>query len=185
MTVVDASSDKRAFFCDELTRATPSSVGISAKGIGAFLDTIKEEKIELHSMMLYVDEKVVVEGWWAPYSAERPHMQHSVTKSFLATGVGIAVGEELLKLSDKVTSFFPNELPHEITPRLANMTVEHLLIMSTGHGRPISGSVWRPIKSSWVREFFKEPIVNEPGSTFLYTSAASYMLSPILQQATG
>jgi CubicO group peptidase (beta-lactamase class C family) len=185
MTLVDASSDKRAFFCDELTRATPSSVGISAKGICAFLDTIKEEKIELHSMMLYVDEKVVVEGWWAPYSAERPHMQHSVTKSFLATGVGIAVGEGLLKLSDKVTSFFPNELPHEITPRLANMTVEHLLTMSTGHGRPISGSVWRPIKSSWVREFFKEPIVNEPGSTFLYTSAASYMLSAILQKATG
>jgi hypothetical protein len=33
MTQVDANSDKRALLCDGLTRATLSSVGISAKGV--------------------------------------------------------------------------------------------------------------------------------------------------------
>jgi hypothetical protein len=36
-----------------------------------------------------------------------------------------------------------------------------------------------------VAEFFKIPIVNAPGSTFLYTSAATYMLSAIISRTTG
>ena len=57
--------------------------------------------------------------------------------------------------------------------------------MSVGHESETSGAVWRGIRTSWVREFFKIPLAYAPGERFVYTSAASYMLSAILTRLTG
>lgn len=65
------------------------------------------------------------------------------------------------------------------------MTVEDLLTMRTGHEKMTPGSVWRRIRTSWVAEFFKIPVVHRPGTVFVYTSAASYMLSAIITKTTG
>ena len=65
------------------------------------------------------------------------------------------------------------------------MTVEDLLTMRTGHASMTSGSVWRPIKTSWVAEFFKIPVVYQPGTKWVYTSAATYLLSAIVTKTTG
>jgi hypothetical protein len=63
--------------------------------------------------------------------------------------------------------------------------VENLLTMRAGHAAETSGSIWRGIRSSWTAEFFKIPVVYQPGTRFVYTSAASYMLSAILTKVTG
>src|SRR5262249_16754045 len=39
--------------------------------------------------------------------------------------------------------------------------------------------------TSWVAEFFKIPVVFQPGTKFVYTSAATYMLSAIVTKTTG
>jgi hypothetical protein len=57
--------------------------------------------------------------------------------------------------------------------------------MRTGHGEEVSGSIWRGIRTSWVDEFFRIPIVHEPGTVHVYSSAASYMLSAIVTAVTG
>jgi hypothetical protein len=41
------------------------------------------------------------------------------------------------------------------------------------------------MNDNWVSAFFKTPILYQPGSRFLYNSAATYMLSAIVQKATG
>jgi hypothetical protein len=60
------------------------------------------------------------------------------------------------------------------------MTVGDLLTMRTGHDHETSGSEWRPLKTSWIAEFMKIPVVYQPGTKWVYTSAASYMLSAIV-----
>src|SRR3546814_17648847 len=65
------------------------------------------------------------------------------------------------------------------------MTVEDLLTMRSGHASEVSGSIWRSIETSWVREFFRIPVVYEPGTRHVYSSAASYMLSAIVTRITG
>jgi hypothetical protein len=102
-----------------------------------------------------------------------------------ATAVGIALEEGRLQLQDKVISFFPGLMPAVVDDKLAAMTVEHLLTMRAGHAAETSGSIWRGIRSSWTAEFFRIPVVYRPGTTFMYTSAASYMLSAILTKVTG
>jgi CubicO group peptidase (beta-lactamase class C family) len=169
----------------QLIRSTPEHEGVDSRSIGAFLDTVEQRGLELHSFMLCKGSRVVAEGWKSPYRASRRHMLHSLTKSVASMGVGIAIEQGYFDLDTRVISFFPNDLPARVSPNLEMMTVRHLLTMTTGHATGISGGEWRTIRTSWVREFFKEPVVEPPGSRFIYSSASSYMLSAIVQKMTG
>jgi CubicO group peptidase (beta-lactamase class C family) len=110
---------------------------------------------------------------------------HSVAKSFTACAIGMALAEGRFALSDKVVGFFPEYVPANPGEYLAAMTVEDLLTMRTGHAEETSGSRWRGLRSSWIAEFFKIPVVHRPGTVYKYTSAASYMLSAILTRTSG
>ncbi|WBX85115.1 serine hydrolase domain-containing protein [Sphingosinicella microcystinivorans] len=170
---------------DGLPRSRPETHGVDPQAILAFLDEVRGAGLELHSFMLSRGGDVIGEGWWAPYRADRPHMMHSLTKSVAVSGVAIAMDEGLFGIDDKVISFFPDELPETVSDNLAAMTVRDLLTMRTGHAEEISGSVWRQIRTSWVAEFFKVPVVHRPGTRFVYSSAASFMLSAIVTKVTG
>ncbi|MDR6293250.1 MULTISPECIES: serine hydrolase domain-containing protein [Inquilinus] len=168
-----------------LPRAAPAAKNVDPAGILAFLDEIRDGGLELHSFLLFRAGAVVAEGFWQPYGPDRVHMQHSATKSWTATAIGLAIGEGLLTLEDKVVGFFPDQLPAEVGANLAAMTVRDLLTMRTGHRSGISGGEWRQMKDSWVAAFLREPVDEAPGQTFIYSSASSYMLSAIVTRVTG
>jgi CubicO group peptidase (beta-lactamase class C family) len=170
---------------DGLRRGEPREAGVNAAIVAAFLDDAGATGLDIHGVMLHRAGRVVAEGWRWPYRADRPRIMHSATKSVLACAIGMALEEGRFGLHDKVVSFFPELLSGSIDARLASMTVEHLLTMRAGHGAETSGSLWRGIASSWTAEFFKIPLKYPPGTTFMYTSAASYMLSAILTKVTG
>ncbi|NNE06620.1 MAG: serine hydrolase [Xanthomonadales bacterium] len=170
---------------DGLPRSLPSDIGVDPRAVLDFIDHVFSRDLHLHSFMLYRRGHVAAEGWSWPYHASRPHMMHSLTKSVTACGVGIAIDEGFFSLDDKVVSFFPDELPAESNVYLEAMTVRDLLTMQSGHAKSVSGSVFRQIKTSWVAEFFKIPVVHEPGSHFVYSSALSFMLSAIVSATTG
>lgn len=170
---------------DGLARSSPEAQGVSSASILAFLDEVAAAGLELHSFMLMRNRHVVAEGWWWPYRADRIHITHSLTKSVTAVAVGLAIDEGRFGLQDKVASFYPEFVPANASANLRAMTVEDLLTMRCGHDKETSGSVWRPIQTSWVAEFFKIPVVHQPGTHFQYTSAASYMLSAIISKTTG
>ena len=168
-----------------LPRALPQERGVDPRGIVDFLSAVDDAGIELHSFMLYRQGAVVAEAFWQPYSARRMHVQHSATKSWTATAVGLLVDDGRLKLDDKVVSFFPELCPPHISANLAAMTVEDLLTMRTGHRRGISGGAWRNLQSSWVEAFLQEPVDEPPGQSFIYSSASSFMLSAIVTRVSG
>ena len=170
---------------DGLPRVRPEAEGLDPRLVLAFLADAEATGLELHSFMLARRGNVVAEGWWSPYRADRPHMMHSLTKSVTACAVGLAVEEGRFRLTDPVTSFFPEELPASVSDNLRAMTIENLLSMRTGHDHMVSGAAWRGIQTSWVAEFFKIPVVEKPGTRWVYTSAATYMLSAIISKTTG
>jgi CubicO group peptidase (beta-lactamase class C family) len=170
---------------DGLSRAAASSVGVDPEHLIAFLDEVQAAGLDLQGLMLHRHGHVVAEGWSWPVDPNEPRVLHSVAKSFTACAIGLALDEHLLKLDDRLVSFFPEHVPADADPRLADMTVEHLLTMRTGHAANTSGSVWRGIDTSWITEFFKIPLAYAPGTTYVYTSAASYMLSALINRVTG
>lgn len=167
-----------------LPRSNPEAEGVSSQGIIDFLDAAAKSKHEFHSIMFLRHGKVIAEGWWNPYKPELRHTLYSTSKSFTATSVGFAVSEKKLSVNDKVISFFPNELPDTVSPFLAQLKVKDLLSMSAGQEPdPTFNIVVRD--SNWVKAFLKVPVVHEPGTKFLYNTLATYMLSAIVQKATG
>jgi CubicO group peptidase (beta-lactamase class C family) len=165
-------------------RSTPEAEGVSSAAILAFVEAADKEANEIHSFMLLRHGKVIAEGWWKPYSPELKHTMYSLSKSFTSTAVGFAVTEKLLTVNDKVISFFPDKVPDTISTYLAQMTVKDLLTMSVGMDPDPTFRV-RGANGNWEETFFRTPVLNEPGSKFLYNSLATYMLSSIVQKVTG
>ena len=171
------------FAAGKLPRSTPEAEGVSSAGILAFLEAVRQSKHELHSFMMVRHGRVVAEGWWSPYGPEFNHTLYSLSKSFTSTAVGFAVAEGKLRVEDRVGSFFPHDQPQAVSEHLAALRVKDLLTMSVGNGKEPS---WPMVETdNWVKTFLGWPIDHPPGSTFMYNSAATYMLSAIVQQVTG
>lgn len=167
---------------DGLQRSTPEAEGISSSVILQYIDAVEKKNLGMHSFMLLRHGKVIAEGWWKPYQPELRHIVHSVSKMFVSTAVGFAIDEKLMTLDDKVMCFFPEYLPDTITPYLEQLTIRHLLTMSAGNE---PAPVFTSADGNWVKAFLATPLVNKPGSKFVYSSYATYMVSAILQRVTG
>ena len=167
----------------KLPRSRPEAEGVSSRGIMAFLDASAQRKQEFHSFMMVRHGRVVAEGWWSPYGPEFNHTLYSMSKSFTSTAVGFAVAEGKLRVDDKVVSFFPKDLPEQVSELLAALRVKDLLTMSVGDEKEPTQAMVK--EENWVKTFLAQPITHAPGSTFMYNSGATYMLSAIVQQVTG
>jgi CubicO group peptidase (beta-lactamase class C family) len=167
-----------------LPRSFPEAEGVSSQGIIDFLNAAAKSNHEFHSMMFLRHGKVIAEGWWAPYKPELRHTLYSTSKSFTATAVGFAVSEKKLSIEDKVISFFPDQLPDTVSKFLSALKVKDLLSMSAGQDPDPTFKVVTN-DNDWVKSFLSVPIVHEPGTKFLYNTLATYMLSAIVQKATG
>jgi len=164
-----------------LPRSTPEAEGVSSSGILDFLDAADAQIDTMNSFMLLRHGRVVAEGWWAPYGPESPHELYSLSKSFTSTAVGLAVGEGKLSIDDEVLKFFPDDAPPQPSANLKAMRVRDLLCMSTGHqDEPPTGPDVVSAKS-----FLAQPVPFKPGTHFKYNTAATFMLSAIVQKVTG
>lgn len=169
-----------------LPRSTPSAHAVDARGIAEFIEALEAAPdIEPHGLMLVRDGQVLAEGWWAPYSAERPHLLYSLSKSFTSTALAFAVEEGLVRLDDTVLSHFP-ELDAEITdPRSRRMRVRHVLAMASGHREDTLDRAVELDRADLVRAFLLLPPDEEPGTVFAYNQPCTYSVARIVQRATG
>jgi CubicO group peptidase (beta-lactamase class C family) len=177
------AQNKYEYLNNTLTVSTPEAEGVSSAGILRFLDAVDKGKNELHSFVILRHGKIISEGWWNPYGKELKHVMYSVSKSFTSTGVGLAIAENKIKLTDRIITFFPNSLPDTLSTYMKEMTVQDLLKMSTGmNADPLFNARG---SSDWPKTFLSSPVENKPGSVFKYNNMATFMLSAIVQKATG
>ena len=91
-----------------------------------------------------------------------------------------------LSLDDTVLSFFPEDAPAEPSDNLKAMRVRDLLPMSTGHhADDLAKFSFDESTVPLDRAFLALPVAHKPGTHFLYNTPATYMLSAIVQKATG
>ena len=166
---------------DGLERSTPEAEGVPSRAIAELYRALDAGGYEVHGLMILRHDKVISEHWWRPYAAQYPHAMYSATKSFTGAAVGFAVQEGLLRVDDKVISFFPDLLPERISPELSHLTVEHLLTMSAGH----ADTRYAGSGDAQVRSFLAAEFAHEPGTVFAYDITCSHMLSNIITRVTG
>jgi len=177
LTVCQAQSQRDESV--DLPRAeTPEKV---TTAMDAFFSAAAKAKLDVHSVMIVKDGAVIYSHWQSKGAPNVPHVLHSVSKTFTATAVGLAIAEGRLNLTDKVVSFFPDKLPNEVSDNLMAMTIRDLLTMTCGHDDEPNQSK----REEWVKTFLAHPVKHTPGTFYLYNGLGTYMLSAIVQKVTG
>ena len=149
-----------------------------------YVKAIQNADMDIHSIMVVKKGNVIYERYMSEGAPDKPHVLWSVSKTFTSIAVGLAINEGYIKLSDKLVSFFPNELPEKPSKKLKAITIRDLLTMSCGHdSEPSFRGDDRDV--SWAAKFLAHPVEHKPGSYFCYNSLGTYMLSAIVQKVTG
>lgn len=159
---------------------TPESVGISSSRILSFIEDMEQKQVPMHSLLLYVKDKLVVEGYYAPYKRETLHRTFSISKSVTALAIGILISDGKLSLSDSLISYFPEKLPAHPHPWITEMTIRDLLMMRTCHAATTYKGA-----DDWVGSFFQTTPTHKPGSIFHYDTSAAHVLAALVEKLSG
>src|SRR5271165_4227281 len=134
-------------------------------------------------------------AWHPFYQGTDEHTMQSVSKSVTSATIGIAIarGDFKASLDTPVLQYFDVKSVRNVDERKRRMTLRHVLTMTTGldwdedvaYDDPRNGSSRMEATRDWVRFVIDQPMANEPGSTFAYSSGATELLAHIFKRETG
>lgn len=163
-------------------RCTPEEQGISSRYLAEFIREVAgKRETDIHGIMILRNGYVIGEYSFAPYQKGIWHIEHSLCKSITGMAIGLLIAEGKLALDDKVVKIFSKgSLLGNM--RQKNITVEHLLTMTSG---VVFNELGIVSGDDWVKSFFDSPVSGPPGERFEYNSMNTYMLSAIVTEITG
>ncbi len=172
--------------------ASPEAMGMDSDLLEAAQRQIEEREYLVDSITVVRNGYVVFDTYFPPFEPETKHVIHSCTKSIMSTLIGIAIDEGIIEgVSETIVGFFPDREIENLDDDKLSITLEHLLSMSSGLDCQDSYLYnWRGLERmrstmDWTQYALDLPVDREPGTTFDYCNGGSFLLSAILQEATG
>ncbi len=165
---------------------------------------------EVHSMLIFKDNLLVFEeyfpgheykwdgpnfhGGWVTWDRDTEHDIASVGKSITSACVGIAIEEGFIESVDEPMFAYLPEYQHLETAGKDQITIEHLVTMTSGLEWDELGPSLSDTSNDLVALWFcddplacilENPLVSEPGADFTYNSGNTVLLGAIIKNATG
>ena len=173
--------------------AAPNQQGMDPQVLGNLDTQVPQRYPQVRSVLIVRHGYLVYEHYWQGMTAADGDNVYSVTKSVVSALVGIALGEGKLKgLDQTVGALLARHLPPDADPRVARVTLEQLLTMTSGLAGddPSLGgdphvSQRQGASRDWVRHILGRRLAADPGASFAYSSATSQLLSAVVADATG
>lgn len=167
----------------KMPRATPESKNVKSEIITQMLKRLEnEESANVRCVGVWVDGSVICEASAIGYDFETWFLTHSMCKTITGLAIGMLIDDGLISIDTPVYTLFDDELPSNLGFKAKQITIRHLLTMSSGS---TFNEVGLLTSEDWVRSFFEAPIDFEPGKSFAYNSMNTYMLSAIVKKVTG
>jgi CubicO group peptidase (beta-lactamase class C family) len=166
--------------------AVPVTGQSDAARLNAVLDAAERLK-PLKAVALAQHGTIIAERGYRGHTTTAPTNIKSASKSIMSALVGIAIERGILEGVDQpIAPLLAGELPDDPDPRLAEVTIGHLLSMQSGLAHT-SGENYGPwiLTSNWVRTVLAQPFVDEPGGAMVYSTGSTHLLSAILTRITG
>lgn len=165
-----------------IPRCTPEEVGIPSPLVEHCIRSLSHPLTTMNGFMAARHGKIFSECWWTPYHPEIPHSNHSFGKTYTASAIGIAAGEGLVRLDEKIVDIFRSEIEEKnihVPDGVERITVEHVLTMT-------NGMAYHPdMRGDFVANYLSTPLAYEPGTHFAYNSTGSCMLGAIILKRSG
>eukprot|EP01133_Synstelium_polycarpum_P017138 gene17138-20413_t len=153
-------------------------------------DDTTRKGVRTDALLVIRDGQIIYERYAAPTTASTPHLTWSISKSLMATVLGVAFGENRFKLTDPAARFYPPMKQHP------GVTMADLLHWASGLDWQ-EDYEYAPLKSSVVAmlytrghhdmaEFAADTATSSaPGQAFRYSSGDSNILSATLKGMLG
>lgn len=165
-----------------LKKALPEETGIPSGCIIDFINRLKSHEVPMHSFLLLHHDKLVAECYYSPCRADTLHRMFSISKSFTSIAVSLLVDEGKISLNDKIIKYFPDKVPEDVHPWIADMTIKDMLMMRTCHA---STTYKLGMKKDWVESFFTVPPTHPSGRIFHYDTSSAHTLCALVERLTG
>lgn len=170
--------------------STPEEQGMDSTALARLIEFGTSRSFD--SVLIVRHGRIVLDAYYAPYSADIPHAINSATKAVIGTLTAIAYQDGLLdSLDHRMLDFFGDSSLAEVDDKKNAITVQNLLDMTSGidwseplNGRPDSLIEMRR-SPDWIKFILDRPMSNAPGDTFNYNSGNSQLLSAIITKLTG
>lgn len=179
---------------EDLEAVEPEVVNLNPDSIEGMLNVLRqEEAYDFRGVVVIKDSKLVLEEYFYSYWRETIHDIRSAGKSITALLVGIAIDKGLIESVDqKVYDFFPEFASNpNITEEHRNITIKHLLMMSSGMdsdtddiNSPGNWVNWGP-QDNWVEIALNVPMKFDSGEKWVYNDICAMLCSAIIQKASG
>lgn len=153
-------------------------------------DEQERKGVRTDALLIVQNGAVVYERYAGMTNAQTPHLTWSVSKSILATVLGVAFGEGRFKLDDPVAKFYP---PFNAHP---DIRIQDLLHWASGldwqedyEYAPLNSSVVAMLytrgRGDMARFTAEHNVASAPGTSYRYSSGDSTVLAAALKGMVG
>ncbi|KRQ97969.1 serine hydrolase domain-containing protein [Bradyrhizobium valentinum] len=181
------------------------SVGLDSARLCAIAARLKETEANVHAVVIVRHGKLVFEQYFAGYDepwgqgggqhdfdATTKHDMRSASKSVISLLVGIAIDRKLIASADEpAVKFFP-EYAAVKSPGWDQVTLRHLLTMSSGmqwdENRgwkdPRNDEPHLSIEADPIRYILSKPIAKPPDTVWTYNGGGTDLLGNIIERVS-
>ncbi|MGY5860027.1 MAG: serine hydrolase, partial [Candidatus Thorarchaeota archaeon] len=180
---------------DEWLNTTPEAQGMDSALLNRIDESIIENEIEIDSVVVVKNGYIVYEKYYGYWSQLAAHTIQSCTKGFMSALIGIAIDKGYIdNVSQRVIDFFPNYTIDNWDSRKENITIYHLITMSTGlefHENDIpyeepENDLFAMYRSDNMWQYVLDrPMEYNPGEHWSYNSGGIELLGGIIEYTTG
>lgn len=157
-------------------------------------ETIKGEYPDVHSILIYKDNKLVLEEYFYGYDRNTRHQLRSATKAFIGSLVGLAIETGAINSEqDPLLPYFKDEYKsfEHMNKQKRSITIQDFLTYRHGldceNNNPESkGNEQQMMESAdWVKYTLDLPVVHQPGELSSYCTGAALTVGRLVELATG
>lgn len=157
----------------------PATTSSGAKATAKLSDTIRTKYPLIRAVVVLRGDLPVFEYYHKESGPTDLFPVQSVTKSVISTLVGIAFGQGGFRsLDQSLGELLPEALELRVDTRVREVTIRHLLTMSSGFDETSIGAA-PPSGLLWAWSLYR-PLRHAPGRQFNYDNDASHLLSVLL-----
>ena len=156
-------------------------------------ETIAGNFPEVHSILIYKNNKLVLEEYFYGHSQDKPHQLRSATKSFIGGIVGIAIDKGFIKSEKEyLLPYFKSKYPEiaNLSDIKKTITVENFLMYRHGldcqdGNKKSKGNEMSMMQSEdWVKFTLDLPMISKPGTSSSYCTGCALTLGSLVEIAT-
>lgn len=158
----------------------PDSEAVSADIIRKHFN--EGEKVErLISCLVLKNDKIVAERYYH-YSPLHVQWTYSTWKSVVSLMTGIALDMKFIKSVDQKLPDFFNKDSYNLLPPRNEITLKHLLTMTSGITGADNGDYW--ISNDPAKQMLNEMVTGKPGDPFVYATQNMFMTKEIVAKSS-